>query len=892
VAVTAVTSSALVGNSASFDGGGVAVRDTHALSLTASRVADNRAFGGGFMSLGTRAAAALTALTVRNNSAFAGALYFTADAIALPLCAGCTMADNVATSYGPLGASLPVSFNTTAALISARSGGRLEPPIHVTMFDVFGQTVQEWPDLLVTVAAAPPALGLNGGRAVYYAGGAASLDQLSITDLVGANYSLIYTLNSPQMTALNASVAGASAAVVAVVAPCFPLERFDAREEVKRCVCTAGAVLLNGTCACSYGSYSKRAALDALDQLSCAPCPDGALCLGPHPPLALADYWHQPDNREVFYTCHRRACTAETPAMLGTPNCMPGHEGPLCGLCSVGYTFRGDYCLPCAAKDAYAAWSPTKRGGMAFGAAFAFFVGSVSILLFPLFPEANTRLADMLVLLTPAADGEAAAKERNAHVVARVLSLLGVLTPHLVIAINSLQIVSSFSRTMDVAWPRVLHYLMNGLSLLNLNILRIPSAACATPNVSFFDLFNGITLGVTGLAAYVGALWAAGSLYARAACLPAASVAHFNRVTVSRLLLLLDLVYAPMSQVIVGMFRCNHIGNQWWLASDLSEECYVPRHMRFYRAAIFWALFFSLGVPALYLYLLVHFRVPSVAAALRKQALLQRVLAAAAQRGVLPLGCADADAAACSLSDADVDALYEDLLMSEDASVSSSQASADEEAAAATRLSLVAAEIDCGVSPSPPPPGVPRDAKLAQLLAWAAAQHGERELRGCSWEELRPEQDTRRAGAKEAIGLLHDHFRPRYWYWKLVEVAYRFLLTCVLSFIAPGSAAQVASGLAIALFMQLLYSFLLPHAANAVTRSAYNSHLCILLLFITGLLLKMHVRFTDRDVQFYGVIVGLLVCALFVMPALVAAHASGAPAACMRRLRRLRRAPR
>jgi hypothetical protein len=47
----------------------------------------------------------------------------------------------------------------------------------------------------------------------------------------------------------------------------------------------------------------------------------------------------------------------------------------------------------------------------------------------------------------------------------------------------------------------------------------------------------------------------------------------------------------------------------------------------------------------------------------------------------------------------------------------------------------------------------------------------------------------------------------------------------------------------------------------------------------------MGVRFTRDDTRFFGGVVGVLVCSLFVVPALVAAHASGAHVALARRLR-------
>jgi predicted outer membrane repeat protein len=441
VGTTSFVGGSVTGNAASFAGAAFQVGGTHSLTLSGALIADNVALAGAFIALASPTqSVALAGLTVRNNSAYAGALYYASAPLAAPTCSGCTMAANSAASYGPVIASLPASFNTTSSSFAARSGEPLQPAITVQVFDAFGQAVLNWPDLLITVAAAPPENGLSGGAAVYYANGAATLNQLSIVDQVGSNYTLVYKLTCPELLLLNSSVAGATAALDATVEPCFPLERYDARSQ--RCFCAPGAALLNGDCACTYGTYATPGGGDAEGQESCVPCPEGAVCLGPYPPLAMEDWWHEPGNREVFYSCHRRACMAEQPATYASSydNCQAGHEGPLCGMCSKGYTFRGDYCLPCETGEAYAEWSSTKRGGMAFGAAFAFFVGSVTIMLYPLFPEVNARLTGMVD------------QRVGANAMTRVVRLLSRLAPHIVVAISSLQIVSSFSRTTEVAW--------------------------------------------------------------------------------------------------------------------------------------------------------------------------------------------------------------------------------------------------------------------------------------------------------------------------------------------------------------------------------------------------------------------------------------------------------
>ena len=62
-------------------------------------------------------------------------------------------------------------------------------------------------------------------------------------------------------------------------------------------------------------------------------------------------------------------------------------------------------------------------------------------------------------------------------------------------------------------------------SVLNFNFLTLPGAGCATPNVSFYKRFNGVTLGVTAFLAYIGVCWAIGIAIMRWRCWPQA-LAH------------------------------------------------------------------------------------------------------------------------------------------------------------------------------------------------------------------------------------------------------------------------------------------------------------------------------------------------------------------------------
>jgi hypothetical protein len=93
-----------------------------------------------------------------------------------------------------------------------------------------------------------------------------------------------------------------------------------------------------------------------------------------------------------------------------------------------------------------------------------------------------------------------------------------------------------------------------------------------------------------------------------------------------------------------------------------------------------------------------------------------------------------------------------------------------------------------------------------------------------------------------------------------------------VSFILPGSEAQIVAGGAISFVSFLLYQHMCPHADKSVLRISYFGHLIIFLFFVAGILLKASSRFaplTNNDTGFFAGVVGVLVIALFSVPLLV-----------------------
>jgi hypothetical protein len=94
--------------------------------------------------------------------------------------------------------------------------------------------------------------------------------------------------------------------------------------------------------------------------------------------------------------------------------------------------------------------------------------------------------------------------------------------------------------------------------------------------------------------------------------------------------------------------------------------------------------------------------------------------------------------------------------------------------------------------------------------------------------------------SEEAMNLsfLWQAYKPKYWYWELIETARRILLTAVLSVCAPGSSKQNVLGLLAAYFFTKLYGYFQPYAEDSDFNLSELGQTQIVLTFFATLVYK------------------------------------------------------
>ena len=209
--------------------------------------------------------------------------------------------------------------------------------------------------------------------------------------------------------------------------------------------------------------------------------------------------------------------------------------------------------------------------------------------------------------------------------------LLDRLLGYVKVLISFYQIVSTFIHSLDIPWPNVFKAIMSRVSLINLNLLQLPKAACLNPSVSFYQQFVGYVVSLLGAVLGVALLWCLGSWAIAPLTLRGLSrheredrLSAFHSVCLSRLLLLLYVCYPGVSVTIFSMFSCTSLDSGVsYLNADFQIHCYTLKHYGYIGGAIVCLLFYTVGIPLFFVQLLRHFRVPAMAALLERNAWLR-----------------------------------------------------------------------------------------------------------------------------------------------------------------------------------------------------------------------------------------------------------------------------
>ncbi len=503
----------------------------------------------------------------------------------------------------------------------------------------------------------------------------------------------------------------------------------DSPVECRACPETSHTFTLGATsdaeCLCSAGTFNDRSGVNGT--FSCAPAPTGGWAPDADSRLfTLEGYWRPDANHTEFFPCASGNCLREQPPADGEPQqgyaCRDGHQGHLCAVCIRDYAYQGTYCTQCDASSIFREWSLAKKSGLIFTGLLLFLVSGFLFFGLPLCPgieawlkrlwqpavdRAEAALESLVHTARPASAGVGlngtlrpgsaarrpgssgrprsaaqfdAAKAASPQVRRRIKrgsrldALFDVLAEPIRIIVSFWQVVSSFNNNLAVPWPSLYYALANALTVVSLQLLHLPNIACIQPEVSWYIVFNGVTLSCFVFVVFVGGMYYWGPRTAAlvndagrrrrfktrclnicapratrrgarvSACVPAATRPDALRLValpfMRAVIWAIFLVYPQVSSTTLLVFSCVRLedGTEW-LSADYRIQCWTPRHKLHVGVGVLWTLCFPFGIPFALLYFLRWSQVPVLAAWKRDSAWLRAIVQRSMQMRVrLPQG--------------------------------------------------------------------------------------------------------------------------------------------------------------------------------------------------------------------------------------------------------------
>eukprot|EP00854_Cymbomonas_tetramitiformis_P001442 gene1442-2063_t len=842
-----------------------------------------------------------------NIASNGGGIFFVTSKTLVPNCTAdfpCNMTGNEA-GYGPVKATPAVTWNVRNEAIAVQSG--TEVAEDCIMYDEFDQEVFMH-DAAIPVCSiqvqqsvsSASNLTISGRFENVYTNGTATLSTGLRSEEEGSVHTLAYSLSTFPDDIRYLEVK---------IEQCVGTQEWDADAKECKCIEDSEHVALSKSkyCICKSGYFLSVE--DGESAGTCMPCTDGGRCPGDNIMYAYENNWREDLTQDEFYTCQNELCLAQTEenVMLSVADeplsnnakansiaggtCKQGHEGPLCSVCLEGWAYQGEFCEECAESSKAENWEAWQFAVLIALCIIFHVILHIIFLWWPFMgrivknranraysyaerrmsimtDEVNRRMSINWTFSPPASDSpstspRAAPPGINDQVVkekqdydekgeeedADNMDLMqnlynkyeGLLTSIRAI-VNFLQIVTSFTKTMNIPWPSTFYSFSAIMSIFRLNLIQLPAMACTSPEPSFYSIMMFYVISFSCVCVYIVVVGFYGAWFKS----EHPNLEKFKNICLNRLVFVMYLGYPSLSATILSTFACQELYGTHYLRSDYRIKCGNEEYVLHAIFASVCACVFVLGIPGFFVYLLEKHSVRQLAKVKYDNACFLELLWYAVRQGVI-----DQSVPKGRATTQEVPAKVVDIMWKKYCSTSS--------------LS--------GVNEGNEVP-MDRDGKLQALLQKAIQLDKQKQLAlpemawGGSDMYNDPTDDTfveREKLAIKRVGFLIEMYQVKYWYWEIVEMTRKFLLTSAIVFVDPGTATQVTVALIICVIMYNAYSTHSPFKLDEVDEVSQVAMADMTILVFIGLLLKVEVT-SDNDGYFYNALVGILCIGAVVYP--------------------------
>uniref|UniRef100_A0A7S0Z359 Tyrosine-protein kinase ephrin type A/B receptor-like domain-containing protein n=1 Tax=Hemiselmis tepida TaxID=464990 RepID=A0A7S0Z359_9CRYP len=581
-------------------------------------------------------------------------------------------------------------------------------------------------------------------------------------------------------------------------------------------------------------SLSVQAVENAIDAVGlCLDCPIGAFCPGGARVLPLPGFWREEVTRRVLLSeeavvIHRRSThesgvgemvklyQCSPGACLGNWTCANGHQGPLCSQCNADdkWVQSRTGCYQC-------------EGDMsAFRLAILIIF---SVLIFPpawyfaawhaykseVKPPSSQRLLDRVaawfgIVKKTSSDEDFHVEEGDGDDSAdstastdqifrccgiRVKKLKSVIWPlsgYRNIVISFYQILSSFLSNHSIKWGRPLAQTMQAAGLISrVDVFAIPAVSCLSGTLKYSQTLQLYTLVPIVLVAFCA--------------IPSVIVKilgftrhggwskHPKHAQVTLQLLtsaktLLFIVYPTVSRQCFEGLRCFSFLGREVLISDPTHECPMSNpNSPLFAHIVISILLYPIGVPLLFLFLLLWYKVPQLVKNKRKKALvailIQRYMVSMAVEMVPEEPEGREMSGHRSRSDAQID--VQNMIRQRRKTGSKEGVEtlmfAQEDVDSLSVQQLCMLLVFFNVKPLK----MERETLIEQLVSVGHRLEAMNKLvPEMEWQQVGMSDEAR---AVREIGSLFAIYKPDYWYFELVSIAHKLFLTSIIVFFFPSN---------------------------------------------------------------------------------------------------------
>ena len=720
--------------------------------------------------------------------------------------------------YGVFAATQPIQMVTPVTYNVTVYDGYLYPPINATLYDFYEQQIQ-----VDGFTAVYPSVDTIVGK--Y---NCTTYPFLSGSDLTGSGVPLSSGVSS--FTKLQASCSPSGSFIMNFVAQVAITSTIpeDLRDSyniynstfVTFRKCRLGEYESNGQCiVCPAGTYSLKLGVTQCE--SCANIAGVVSCAGNEIVIAQG-YWRRHGYSSAVLACLLDPTSCMGGSTTGQASCALGYEGPLCAVCSTGYYLTNTACQPCQGSDALS------DATIAYIASFGFIILLIWIVLRYARPKVPAKITKKEMEEDSDDEEEAAAaaipldqQSTLTRVYLWARAKYGAIVVKVKIIVSTFQVISNTSKVMNVTLPNPFASFSTGLLFFNVAISVLPLGCMGTYN--FVDTILWATLFPIGIAFLLLVCFCCEFLYIRHKIQKSTTRKKgmkrkaFDATKSKYLNYFFFLSYLVLPSVTTTLFQwfiCDNVDpnnedkDQYdlYLVADMAISCQTTYYNNWSLYVALMILIYPVGIPSLYLYLLRQHR----------EELINR----------------DDENFHIQHEESD-DALPAFVLAQK-------QMKGEDEESGTGSLGDNSGH------------GSPRSGSGRSSVTKGEQRGSEHEQ-----EEQSNEKHARMTPTARRLAFLWQAYKPKYWYWEIIETTRKLMLTAVLSVLSPGSAEQSIFGVIMAWAYITVYSYYQPYEEDSDNVLAAAGQIQIFFTFFAALIIQNHLMGRDWDLLL-GIILTIL----------------------------------